>query len=169
MSKKHTLICVYHWDFAPVNSWDISKIPSFNSQQTMLVVCEAVIWQLGLCWHNCLVILALCFNGYETLGARAGEVLAFSVPSLFTDCGREVQKDGLGHVWKAEVGKGLLLAVPIGAKMVVVVLREVSIYISIYKGSVFPLPGLWCIWKSPFFLKLSLTGYLVCTVSFEQM
>lgn len=62
-----------------------------------LILFEAVIGQLGLGWHNCLVFLTLYFNSYETLGARAGEEFAFSVPSLYIDYDREVQEDSLGE------------------------------------------------------------------------
>lgn len=65
--------------------------------KTVLVLFEAVIGQLGLGWHNCLVSLTLYFNSYETLGARAGEEFAFSVPSLYTDYDREVQEDSFGE------------------------------------------------------------------------
>ena len=99
MSKKYVLFKIFP------NATEISDL-SIGVTSTrplllllsraMLVVCETVVWQLGLCGQKCLVILALYFNGDETLGTRAGQVFAYSVLPSF-HCGREVQEDRLGE------------------------------------------------------------------------
>lgn len=45
--------------------------------RTMSILCEIVRWQLGFCWHNYLVFVALHFNGYEAVGTRAANFQVF--------------------------------------------------------------------------------------------